>query len=156
MNKTATQETLWSCDTKWLSLRYLLVMPFSSADLIHKFNRTSQPQLYVAGLTCLQLFRRLLSGHGESSGGRQRSQLYPRRPGALHPSALVYLHNDASRTDCWCSLNHQEGDEPDAHLHTADIETWRKKKRNFFLHNILLKNCQWHYGISFVRETTSP
>lgn len=101
-------------------------------------------------------FRRLLSDHGGSSGGRQRSQLCPMRLGALRPSALVYLHNDASMTDCWCSLNRLGGDEPDAHLHSAGIETWREKEWKCFMHNVPLKNYSWHYGIFFfVRDTSN-
>lgn len=106
--------------------------------------------------TACDRFRRLLSDHGGSSGGRQRSQLCPMRLGALRPSALVYLHNDASMTDCWCSLNRLGGDEPDAHLHSAGIETWREKEWKCFMHNVPLKNYSWHYGIfSFVRDTSN-
>lgn len=141
------------------SLRYLLVTSFTSAGPIYKLNRMPQPQLHdrFDTFTVVQIysvFRRLLSGHHGSSGGRQRSQLCPRRLGALRPSALVYLHSDASMPDCWCSLNRQEEDEPDARLHSAGIETCREKEKHF-LHNILLKNYHWHDGISFVKETTS-
>lgn len=107
----------WHCDTEW-------VRPM--------FDTFTVVQMY-------SVFRRLLSGHDGSSGGIQRSQLCPKRPGALCPSALVYQHYDASTPGCWCNLNRQEEDEPDAHLHTADIETWRQKKRNISKHNIALK-----------------
>lgn len=54
------------------------------------------------------------------------------RPGALCRSALVYLHSDASMTDCWCSLNHREEHEPDGRSHSADIETLTEKEN--FIH----------------------